>query len=62
MHVEAIQDDDQLAPQRPMKPAQKLDDIGGHDVAVVELPVGIEALPVGRKSYRADGRQAIVPG
>src|SRR5947199_337888 len=36
--------------------------IGGHYVAGVELPAGIDPLTLGRKRYRADRRQVIMTG
>lgn len=62
MNIEAIQNDDQLAANLPMQMPQEGHDIGGYDVAGIELPVGIDALPLGGKRYRADSRQAIVSG
>ena len=47
MHVETIQDDDQVFPQHAMKPTQELDDIGGHDVVVVEPPIGMDTSALG---------------
>ena len=47
MNIEAIQHDDQLSANLPMQMPQKGDDIGGHDIAGVELPVGIDPPPLG---------------
>ena len=60
MNIEAIQNDDQLAANLTMQMPQESHDIGRHDIGVVELPISIEALPLGRKRHRANGRQTIV--
>ena len=62
MDVEAVQNDDQLPTDLPMQSAQKGDHIIRHDVAVVELPVDVDPLPLWGERDRADRRQAVMAG
>jgi hypothetical protein len=45
-----------------MQRAEKCHDIGGHDVVVVELPIGTDAVTLGRQRHRSGDREEIVRG
>src|SRR6187200_3073943 len=61
MNVEPIQHHDQLPALQAMQRAEEGDNIGGHDVVFVKLPIGADAVALRRQRHRSDDREAVVP-